>query len=309
MPASTYIDRQKYPKCIIESNIKNGPIDNIIDQSYYPEATIGCYMYKSVCGSTPHTFSDHIRGFVEPNAGAHYYVQSANSTNFSGAKLTVNLNNVTVGTKNNRNAYIAISMIASGTRLGNCDIGFCNTGDGWYPMIWAPDQSTTPRSGIDAKEKNGVYIKLSDKKTYLTGTVTIEASVEKKNGRDYVNARFLKNGSVVASATLYDPAGDYFSKNSTKPLLRWVRFVSLVPKDDKTGDWNDKSFLNVDLTNLKLVQASNGADVTWGNSNAHVEYAWSLQGANISSLKISNITPGGTAGKDHVEIIHRYKLH
>ena len=89
MPASTYIDRQKYPKCIIESNIKNGPIDNIIDQSYYPEATIGCYMYKSVCGSTPHTFSDHIRGFVEPNAGAHYYVQSANSTNFSGAKLTV----------------------------------------------------------------------------------------------------------------------------------------------------------------------------------------------------------------------------
>jgi len=77
MPASTYIDRQKYPKCIIESNIKNGPIDNIIDQSYYPEATIGCYMYKSVCGSTPHTFSDHIRGFVEPNAGAHYYVQSA----------------------------------------------------------------------------------------------------------------------------------------------------------------------------------------------------------------------------------------
>ena len=193
--------------------------------------------------------------------------------------------------------------------MGNCDIGFCNTGDGWYPMIWAPDQSTTPRSGIDAKEKNGVYIKLSDKKTYLTGTVTIEASVEKKNGRDYVNARFLKNGSVVASATLYDPAGDYFSKNSTKPLLRWVRFVSLVPKDDKTGDWNDKSFLNVDLTNLKLVQASNGADVTWGNSNAHVEYAWSLQGANISSLKISNITPGGTAGKDHVEIIHRYKLH
>lgn len=184
MPASTYIDRQKYPKCIIESNIKNGPIDNIIDQSYYPEATIGCYMYKSVCGSTPHTFSDHIRGFVEPNAGAHYYVQSANSTNFSGAKLTVNLNNVTVDTKNNRNAYIAISMIASGTRLGNCDIGFCNTGDGWYPMIWAPDQSTTPRSGIDAKEKNGVYIKLSDKKTYLTGTVTIEASVEKKNGRD-----------------------------------------------------------------------------------------------------------------------------
>ena len=34
MPASTYIDRQKYPKYIIESNIKNGPIDNIIDQSY-----------------------------------------------------------------------------------------------------------------------------------------------------------------------------------------------------------------------------------------------------------------------------------
>ena len=56
MPASTYIDRQKYPKCIIESNIKNGPIDNIIDQSYYPEATIGCYMYKFCCGSTPHTF-------------------------------------------------------------------------------------------------------------------------------------------------------------------------------------------------------------------------------------------------------------
>ena len=38
MPASTYIDRQKYPKCIIESNIKNGPIDNIIDQSYYPRS-------------------------------------------------------------------------------------------------------------------------------------------------------------------------------------------------------------------------------------------------------------------------------
>ena len=96
MPTSTYIDRLKYPECIIKSKTKSGPIDNIIDQSYYPEATIGCYMYKSVYGSTPHTFSDHIRGFVEPNAGAHYYVQSANSTNFSGAKLTVNLSNVTV---------------------------------------------------------------------------------------------------------------------------------------------------------------------------------------------------------------------
>ena len=48
MPASTYIGRQKYPKCIIESNIKTGHIDNLIDQSYYHEATIGCYMYKSV---------------------------------------------------------------------------------------------------------------------------------------------------------------------------------------------------------------------------------------------------------------------
>ena len=42
MPASTYIDRQKYPKCIIESNIKNGPIDNIIDQSYCAPAICGC---------------------------------------------------------------------------------------------------------------------------------------------------------------------------------------------------------------------------------------------------------------------------
>ena len=40
MPTSTYIDRLKYPECIIKSKTKSGPIDNIIDQSKYPEATI-----------------------------------------------------------------------------------------------------------------------------------------------------------------------------------------------------------------------------------------------------------------------------
>ena len=80
-----------------------------------------------------------------------------------------------------------------------------------------------------------------------------------------------------------------------------MRFISLVPQnDDGAHDDADSSVLNANLTNLKL-----------GSSNwtaSQIDYAWSVQGANISELKISTLS-GTTSNSDSIKINHRYQLH
>jgi len=91
--------------------------------------------------------------------------------------------------------------------------------------------------------------------------------------------------------------------SNNKPLLRFVRFMSLMPVGGATFDDADFSTMTATMENLKI----NGS--TWRVSNDHIEYAWSVQEASINDLKISTLTSGGIAGQDHISMIHRYQLH
>lgn len=77
--------------------------------------------------------------------------------------------------------------------------------------------------------------------------------------------------------------------------------MSLVPLSATTDD-ADNTTMEATMTNFKLGSRS------WDKSL--IEYAWSVQGANIENLKIGNLTPS-TVGTnaDYIKINHRYQLH
>ena len=302
------------PKAIITSNVSLGAIPNIVNTAVYPNASIGSYIYRSINGGTAAPFTDHIRGFVEPNAGAHYYVQSAYKTGFNSASFKVDLSKVSIAPKGKRRGFLSLTMVVGGKRIGQCDIGLaCDSTDAngkgrWFPCTWCKDNFTG--SNLVPKTCSGVVYKQGDMPKYFgaSETVTVTITVAHTSSYDRITGTFTGSNGMTAKI-VYEgdlTAGtnnSFFALSGSKPLLRFVRFMSLVPVNGDEHDDADSSSLVATMKELKI----NGS--TWGTSNDHIEYAWSIQGANIDDLKIGTLTSGGTAGQDSISIIHRYQLH
>ena len=71
---------------------------------------------------------------------------------------------------------------------------------------------------------------------------------------------------------------------------------------NSTSDDVDNTTMEASITNLKL------GNRTWESSL--LEYVWSVQGANIESLKVSALAVSSVGtNADYIKINHRYQLH
>lgn len=228
--------------------------------------------------------------------GAHYYAQSQVTTNYSVASCSIDLSKVSINNKKNgvvkRNGFLCLGMISDGTRAFQCDIGLGNTGNGWFPYSYMKERR--PDTGTVTFGMNQI---LSNQNAIVDITYT----VSKTSNQDKIVGVFKVGGSVKAQVTYTTEPGGLFKGQVGKPELRFERFMSLVPLNS-TSDDVDNTTMEASITNLKL------GNRTWESSL--LEYVWSVQGANIESLKVSALAVSSVGtNADYIKINHRYQLH
>lgn len=270
---------------------------------------MGGYIYKSyesILGRSQY-YKDHIKSLVEANVGAHYYVQSPYTTSYSKASGTIKLTEVSENCKT-RSAFISMGIVTGGTLFSSVDVGMINKANaGWQPCVLATSDSGA-NWGIPTFEPASIT-KFSDfSVNKYTGVVycTIDIEVSKTSVKDRLICTYTyKNSSksTIASCKMtYEKSiGTLYESGYSTPCVRFTRFASLVPaNNDPTKDDADGSYLNANISDLKL-NSSN-----WTASQ--IDYAWSVQGANILELNISTLS-GSTSNADSIKIKHQYQLH
>ncbi len=258
------------------------------------------------------TFAAHIKNFIEPCAGAHYYAQTDYPSGYVVASMTVNLNEVEVyrGNSSIRNGYICLGIVTNGNQYKNADIGLrCMTdytyGDKkigkWTPYAWGPDyynQNSDINFTWTTGSMNQTFTDLS------TVKVTIEISVV--GGGHKMECSFYEGNTLVAKCHVITSVNQMFDVTGSVPNVRFVRFMSLVPIETReeagTKDNADGSYLKGAIRNLKL------GNTTWDVNK--IKFAWSVQDNNIVDLKLSNLntTSIGTDA-DSIYLIHNVQTH
>ncbi len=292
---STYIETSQY----------SNQYDNITSGTYFVYNNLGGYVYKSyesIYGA-PALFKDHIKPYVEANSGAHYYVHSPYK-NYTSASGRIDFNSVSHSITANRTAYISLGIIAVGTKYSSFDIGmtYDKVNSSWVPcaMTHSDYGYTTP---TPIPVGNSVPLYNFFKKNYPTARYcTMKIEVSRSGNTDTVTYTCTYEnsaGTTVGTCTnkFNFTTGDFFEAGTLK--MRFTRFISLVPTT-RTNDNADNSYLNAGISNLKL-NSSN-----WTASQ--IDYAWSVQGANILELNISTLS-GSTSNADSIKIKHQYQLH
>jgi hypothetical protein len=270
------------------------------------ERGIGVYVYK-----TTGRFNDHVE--IEPNAGAHYYVQTKSSSDYSKADGQMVLPKLKLETIGNRNR-IAVMSLAVVTDFGVVDMGIENEGNGWFPYFYAV--FFKPYEQFASWQDPYTY----GKRPFPASATRVEFSIEAK----------IANGQDMAIVTLtpYGPEGERIEKATTLqfsvtrgrlydaerpiPTLRFQRFMSLLPAVysrcafGDAWDVNDfTSMTDAKFTDLRLHHREEGLQV-WNMQDGRIEYAWSVQTANI--LEPLLISANGQ-GADSISILHQYNYH
>ncbi len=93
---STYYDKSQYSQEFDNKDGSGWPYCNLV-------ANVNGFIYANPKGIT---FGNHIKNFIEPCAGAHYYAQGYFTNNYQSASMTVNLSEVEIDRKDKRNGYI-----------------------------------------------------------------------------------------------------------------------------------------------------------------------------------------------------------
>ena len=146
-----------------------------------------------------------------------------------------------------------------------------------------------------------------DPYTVLKGTdpVTIKVEAGTTSTLDFVRAEFTYQGKT-GSVAFDVPKGQMHVLSGGKPEVRFYRFMSLIPRIERSGnsvdDDADRSALSAVIDNLKLGTTDWTAD--------KVQHAYSVQYQNIPDLRISNIrssTIGSNA--DYAHIYHTVQTH
>ncbi len=141
---------------------------------------------------------------------------------------------------------------------------------------------------------------------HYTDTVRVDVTISVSSGIHRIQCDFYAFNTHAARCYFETVAGQMFSVVNNLPMVRFVRFMSLVPietlEELGTKDDLDYSFLKGAIRNLKL------GNVTWDVSK--IQHAWSVQTENISDLKLSvlNATSIGTDA-DSIHIYHDTQTH
>lgn len=304
---------------LIFSDAKIGPIENIVDTTYNEECSkcmVGAYIYRSSC-----TFTNYIRDAIEPNEGAHYYLQTAERTNLYNESFVVDLSKVEIDPKGTRRGFISLSFVSNGFNIHQCDIGIaCDTATNmrgkWYPTCWCRDFLAKDAEGNDIiaayppSANNKVHVEEGSTKYFIPDNrkVRITLAVERNQNEemDIIYGTFVDvdNGTLYGDILFKVPYGTAFPVGLSMPMLRFERFISFVPLVNMP-DNRDFSRLIATIYDCKI----NGS--AWTDSTSDIEHCWSCQGANIVTLRPSTLAydPSSHMSKDEIEIYHQYQLH
>lgn len=242
-----------------------GPISN----KQFSAAGVGVFVYKS---SAP--FNSHIEPFLEHHAGAHYYVQTTYTTDYSSAMAYITL--PTFDLKGRRIPCLAFAVMS---KRGSVDFAVENKGSGWFAMYY---------SGAVRRGENGY-------RTYPSAAkVLLSMDVYTTSTNDVVSASFTfydKAGSRLGEERLAfkEPYNTFFELAGMHPRVRWIRFMSFLHsngQNDPAGDIADQAWMsNAKFSSLQLYNWSQRKYVVWDMSR--IEHAWSVETANIPNLQIS----------------------
>lgn len=189
-------------------------------------------------------------------------------------------------TKGLRNAYIALNVFST----CSTDLCIANEGSGWHVYCQCP-------GGFSALNDDTIYPNAS--RVDVSATI----SIQNNNDNIYCTFNFYNSSNQLLGTEIYDrsaPKGTVYANTggtTPKPIVRFTRFMSLIPKHGQLDNADQSYMTNARLTNLKLWNGS--TSYTWDMSK--LDYVWSMQGANITSLSISS--------SDSFSCIHRYQLH
>ena len=299
----------------VNSTVQSGLIQNVLNsagQTHFKDPdtgllpVIGCDIYKSI-----YPFNTWIRSFIECSAGGHYYCHSTFSDAYNKASIQIPVNEaqVILPSGTNRRAFISMGMLTEGDRIRMCDIGIARDRDSgaWYAFSWCKNATSA-----DVYSCSGVGGSGGSASPYVCGAndrLTIEYSVGRTGGKDYVKAEFKVGGSTKASIEYRVPNGEMFKGTSGAPELSFVRFMSMVPMDNNGAhDDRDLTAMSAALHNATLYSGTTA--YPWNASR--IRNAWVMQAPqNVDNACIGDCRSSSTIGatSDYCHIYHCTQVH
>ena len=295
---------------IYTTNDLDNSMDDIITGPYHAIDKVGGYIYRSresIYGyDVP--LKDHIKCMLELCAGAHYYAQSVYSDLYSESSTLIDLRELKIRRRNERNqpcrnAYLCLGYV-SGGKYWHMDTGLANNSeeDYWSAFAWGSHYEQP--DNYSNEDLNAFNTKNYPNARYFRNTFRVGGTDES----DSVTCiyEFLdENKNVIAfiAPEFKRGHGEIFTRGeNSRPMLRFTRFMSMVPRSGKLSDDDaDETYLFGVMRDLRL----DGTNWT----EDRLDYAWSVQGANILDLQISGLG-GNPLGDDvdYINLVHRYQL-
>jgi hypothetical protein len=194
-------------------------------------------------------------------------------------------------------------------------VGLANDGYGWYPMVYGVNVYKLDDTGQKFvfngdiqyhPTTTGLKVRtnLNESGTILpsNGIVTIKLEAGVYPERDYVRITYTC-GSLTGTLAFNAPKGTMHSRSGGKPVVRFYRFMSLVPlKGDGENDVADKSALSAGMDSLKLGTA------VWDATKIQHSYASQIE--NVKKLSVSTLTSSSVGtNADYCHIYHDTPTH
>ncbi len=227
-----------------------------------------------------------IRGLLEPDAGAHYYIHAPASGLWRAASCRIRPAECRVrGIEGRRRAFLCLGVYSPASRR-QCDFGLANSGQGWYPMSWCP-------GGFETRREN-VLVHASDRPFLLPEDteVTLCLTFRREGAQDIVRGEVLDGGGPAAFVEYRAPAGALLGTEA-EPSASFIRFISLCPLSGSSTP--DGSALGARLRDLRLGTAA------W--DDGRVAHAWVVEPRSMPVCRLSRLT-GAVEGEDEVLIRH-----
>ena len=316
---------QKYDTtaAIIESNIRSGIIPNVINSNlpataHLRDCKVGVNLLKTMNDSKEPiaTFNKFVRGRVNPNHGGYYYAYAYQNDGYVEASCRIPLSKCSVSkVAGKRRAFVSIGVLCNGSMYRFFDVGLANDGYGWYPMVYG--MNVYKRNEADTQYIFNGGIQYHPTTTGLkvrtnldeigtifpsNGDVSIKLEAGVYPERDYVRITYTC-GSLTGTLAFNAPKGTMHSRSGGKPVVRFYRFMSLVPlKGDGENDVADKSALSAGMDSLKLGTA------VWDATKIQHSYASQIE--NVKKLSVSTLTSSSVGtNADYCHIYHDTPTH
>lgn len=308
---------------IISSSVRSGVIPNVINYNlsstaHLRDCKVGVNLLKTMSDTKEPiaTFDKFVRGRVNPNLGGYYYAYAYQNDGYVEASGRIPLTQCSVLNLNGkRRALVCLGVLCNGSLYRYFDVGLANDGDGWYPMVYGVNvykydeasksyvfngdiqyhPTTTGLKVKTHKNESGTILPSN-------GTVSIKLEAGVYPERDYVRITYTC-GSLTGTLAFNAPKGTMHSRSGGKPVVRFYRFMSLIPREgDGENDVADKSALSAGMDSLKLGTA------VW--DAAKIQHSYASQIENVKKLSVSTLTSSSIGtNADYCHIYHDTPTH